>query len=131
MSGEGEPQVPPVVAPVIEAGTELTAPVIDHTEKITRIEERQAQHEERLMRELGELESRLSTARDSEISAIREHIARVESKLEELARPVEQVPETVEDTAVELAEPEVESSPAPPEKVRRGIRHRKRARRKG
>ena len=131
MSGEGEPQVPPVVAPVIEAGTELTAPVIDHTEKITRIEERQAQHEERLMRELGELESRLSTAREGEISSIREQISRLEAKMEEMVRPPVQAAEEVPETAVELAEPELEPSPAPPEKVRRGLRHRRRARRKG
>ena len=124
--GEHEHEAPAVITPVVETESKLTAPLIDHEGKITRIEERQAQHEERLMRELGELESRLSTARESELSSIREQIAHVESRLEELViKPAEQVPET----AVELAEPELEPSPAPPEKVRRGMRHRKRARR--
>lgn len=127
--GEGEhthEQVP-VIAPVVSTGDALVAPVVDHAAKIAEIEQKQAQHEEKLFRELGELESRLRNASGDELRMLAERIAGVESKLEAAAmETVETVPD-----AVELAAPEVENSPAPPEKERRGLRHRRRARRKG
>ena len=113
--------IPPVVAPVIDTGNELVAPVVDHTEKITRIEERQAQHQEEMIRQLGELESRLVTATSGQIAGIEEKIARLESKLAEST--------PVPDESVELTLPDVETSPAPPEKIRQGLRHRRKARR--
>ncbi len=125
---EHEPQVP-VITPVIEAGEkELVAPVIDHTEKITRIEERQSRHEEDILRQIGELESRLSEASQSQANSIYERIAGLEGKLENLvekAPPEAPIPESVE-----LTLPDVETSPAPPEKMRQGLSHRRKAKRK-
>ena len=125
-TGEGgdPPVVPPVVAPVIDTGNELVAPVVDHTEKITRIEERQAQHQEEMMRELRGLEDRLVTATGSQVAAIEERMARLETRIEAAASP-DPVPESVE-----LTLPEVEASPAPPEKIRQGLSHRRKAKRK-
>jgi hypothetical protein len=126
---EGTIEIPdpvtPVVNPIINAGEELTQPVIDHTEKITRIEERQAQHEVELLRQLTELEGRLQTATASQAQAIEERMARIEAKLEETAAaPIEAIPE-----AVDFDVPPIEESPAPPEKVKRGVRARRKAKR--
>jgi hypothetical protein len=130
--GEGEHEhndTPPVIAPVIDAGNELVAPVIDHAEKITHLEERQSQQEEAFYRRLSELQQELTTATGSQVAAIEERMAGIERKLEEMATPPAEAIEDVPDEAVEFAEPEVESSPAPPEKVRKGLRHRRKARR--
>lgn len=128
---EHEPEVPQVITPVVETESKLTEPLIDHASKIAHIEERQSQHEVELVRQLGDLESRLQTATASQASAIEERIARIETRLEEMAAaattPVEEVEELPD--AVEFGEPEVEQSPAPPEKMARGIRARRKARR--
>lgn len=123
--GDEEIQVPPVVTPVVETESKLTEPLIDHAGKIAHIEERQAHHEQELLRQISDLESRLANATGSQISAIEARIAGLESKLEEAAKPVEEAP----DDAVEFSVPDVEQSPEPPEKVRRGLRHRRKARR--
>lgn len=117
--------VPPVVAPVIDTGNELVAPVVDHTEKITRIEERQAQHQEEMLRELRGLEERLVTATGSQVGALEERIVKLEGQIAAAAAPV------VPDESVELTLPDVETSPAPPERIRQGLRHRRKERRKG
>lgn len=128
--GEGEHthETPPpaVVAPVIDTGNELVAPVVDHAEKITRIEERQAQHQEEMFRELRGLEERLVTATGSQISRIEERISQVEGRIAAQAEGA-----GVPDESVELTLPEVEASPAPPEKIRQGMSHRRKAKRKG
>ena len=124
-SHEPEVHVPPVVAPVVNTGDALVAPVVDHAAKIAEIEQKQAQHEEKLFRELGELESRLRSASGDELRMLTERIAGIESKLEAASS---EALETVPD-AVELATPKVEASPKPPEKERRGLRHRRKARR--
>lgn len=125
MEGEHEHEHEPtqVITPVVETESKLTAPLIDHEGKITRIEERQAQHQEEMIRQLGELESRLVTATSGQIAGIEEKIARLESKLAEST--------PVPDESVELTLPDVETSPAPPEKIRQGLRHRRKERRKG
>lgn len=125
---ETAPQTPPVVAPVIDTGNELVAPVVDHTEKITRIEERQAQMQEERFREMRELEERLQSASASQVQGIMERIAALEAKIEAASASAEAEPEGA---GVELELPDVETSPAPPEKVRQGLRHRRKARRKG
>lgn len=120
-------ETPPVIAPVIDTGNELLQPVIDHTQRITEIEQRQARAAEETIQQIAQLEERLANASGNQFNEISERIARLESRLEEQIKPVEEIPED----GVELAMPEVEASPAPPEKVRRGLRHRRRARRKG
>lgn len=122
--------IPPVVAPVINTGDELTKPIIDHTEKITRIEERQAQHEEKLFRELSELESRVQNASQEKAEELYRRISEIEAKIEALATKPVEVAEEAPGEAVEFVEPVVESSPAPPENIRKGLRHRRRARKK-
>lgn len=119
----------PVIQPVVETGQQLVQPVVDHTEKITRIEERQAQQEEKLSRQLFELEDRLANASGERARQLEEKIAGLEAKLAEQATAPVEATEQAPTDAVELAAPEVEASPAPPEKLRKGMRHRKRARR--
>ena len=120
--------VPPIVAPVVHAGEDLTDPVIQHTERITRIEEQQAQQQERMIRELGDLESRLRNATQEEAQSLYRRIDALEEKITALAtKPVEEVEEAPGE-AVEFVEPAVEPSPAPPEKERRGLRYRRKAR---
>jgi len=130
MQGEHEHEIippVPIVQPVVEtANDELVAPVIDHAEKITRIEERQSQHQVEMMRQLGELESRLVTATGSQVGALEQRIADLEGKIAANAENV-----GVPDESIELELPEVETSPAPPEKMKQGMRHRRKARRKG
>ncbi|SRR6266567_1403335 len=110
----------PVVTPVVDTSDHLVAPVVDHTEKITRIEERQAQHQEELVRQLAALEERLQTASGAQVARLEEKIATLEGKLAQEAAPPE---------SVELELPEVETSPAPPEKIRQGLRHRRKSKR--
>lgn len=131
MQGEHEhdalPPVP-IVQPVLEtANDELVAPVIDHAEKITRIEERQAQHQVELARQLVELEERLRTASGSQIDSLMQRIAGLEDKIAASAEENVGVP----DESIELELPEVEASPAPPEKIKQGLRHRRKAKKKG
>lgn len=128
MEGEGDP-TQQIVTPVIETESHLTEPLIDHAGKIAHIEERQSQHELELVRQLGDLETRLQTAQGSQVSAISERIAALETKIEALAAPPVEETEDLPDEAVEFTEPEVETSPAPPEKLRKGLRHRRKARR--
>jgi hypothetical protein len=117
-----EPTVP-IVTPVVDTGErELIDPVINLTERATRIEEQQARHQEELVRQLGELETRLANASSSQVDSLRERIASLEAKLEAATPP--DVPESVE-----LTVPDIEASPAPPEKERRGLRHRRKAKR--
>ncbi|SRR6266566_1832982 len=113
--------VTPVVTPVVETGNELVAPVVDHAERVTRIEERQAQHQEEMLRQIGELETRLQNASGEQVTRLEARIAELEGRLEREAAPPE---------SVELELPDVETSPAPPEKIRQGLRHRRKERRK-
>ncbi len=129
MEGEHEhTQTPPVITPVIDAGSELVAPVVDHTEKITRIEERQAQHQEEMVRQLAGLEERLVTATSSQVAGIEERIVKLEEKI--AASAAASAEEIVPDS-VDMNLPDVEASPAPPEKMRQGLSHRRKAKRKG
>lgn len=131
MEGEHEhtPETPQVIAPVIDTGNELIAPVVDHTEKLTRLEERQQQQESDFYRRISETEEQLRQAIEAGGQGMSERISALESKLEALlTKAEEEAPEEVPD-AVEFGEPEVEQSPAPPEKMPRGIRARRKARR--
>jgi len=116
------PDPAPVVTPVVETGNELVAPVVDHAERVTRIEERQAQHQEEMFRELRALEERLQTASSSQVQGLMDRISHLEGKIETETH--------IPDESVELTLPDVETSPAPPEKIRQGLRHRRKERRK-
>lgn len=115
---EHTPAPAPVTA-VVDAGSELTQPIVDHTEKITRLEER--------FREMRELEERLLNATASQAQGLQERMAALEAKMEAAATETAEVPEA----GVDVVLPEVEDSPAPPEKMKQGMRHRRKARRKG
>ena len=123
------PTIPQVVTPVVETESQLTAPLIDHATRVTRVEERQAQHREEMIRQLAQLEERMATAASSQVESLRERIAGLEAKIAASAEKVETVvtPDAVELTTL----PDVAPSPEPPEKLRQGMRHRRKAKRKG
>lgn len=118
---------------------ELVQPVIDHTEKITRLEERQTQQEAELYRRLSETESQLRQAIEEGGRGASERIATLEEKLEGLLAKIEAAaapapaPEApaAPPGGVDFEVPAIEESPAPPEKVQRGIRARRKQRREG
>ena len=118
-----------ITTPVVETESRLTQPVIDHAEKIADLGNRQGQYEERLTRELSELENRLQNATGERERLLQERIASIEARLEAAAEtPVEETVaaggETVEG-AQELVAPEVETQPKP-KKRRIGSRRRRR-----
>lgn len=118
-----------ITTPVVETESRLTQPVIDHAEKIAELGNRQGQYEERLTRELSDLESRLQNATGERERLLQERIAGIEAKLEAAVEtPVEETAqaggETVEG-AQELVAPEVETQPKP-KKRRIGSRRRRR-----
>lgn len=129
--GEHEHQTPQVITPVVETESKLTEPLIDHASKIAHIEERQSQHELELVRQLGDLEGRLQTATTSQAAAIEDRIARIESRLEEIASAATKPVEEELPGGVEFEVPEIEDSPEPPQKVRKGIQARRKNRRGG
>lgn len=126
----GDDNVAPPVTTVVEGGKELTAPVVEHTERITRIEEHQAQQEEKLYRDLQSLREELANASSEQISGIHSRMDAIETKLSELlAKSTEEV-EEVPEGAVEMVTPEVQVNPEPPEKQRQSRRFKRKARRK-
>lgn len=122
MEGEHQHEQVPVIQPVIDTGEkELIDPVLNLTERTTRVEERQAQHQQEMLRQLQDLEGRLVTATGSQVGALEHRIATLEGKIERQA--------DIPDETVELTLPDVETSPAPPEKMRQGLIHRRKAKR--
>lgn len=131
MEGEHEhtPEIPAVVAPVIDTGNELVAPVIDHTEKLAQLEAKTNQQESDFYRRISETEDQLRQAIEAGGQGMSERITALESKLEALLAKAEEVPEEELPNAVDFEVPPIEDSPAPPEKMPRGIRARRKARR--
>lgn len=121
-----EQEPPQIITPVVETESKLTAPLIDHEGKITRIEERQGQLQEENARQLASLEERLVTATGSQVGALETRIAELEAKMQAQAEQAPPEPE-----AVDLTLPDVENSPEPPEKIRQSMRERRKTRRKG
>lgn len=119
------PTIPQVVTPVVETESQLTAPLIDHATRVTRVEERQAQHQQEMLRQLEQLEERMATAASSQVESLRERIAGLEEKIAANAIVAEKIPDAVELTTL----PDVAPSPEPPEKMRSGMRHRRKAKR--
>lgn len=116
-------------------GDELIDPVIQHTERITKLEGGLTQTEERLNTQLIDTERRLREAIDANaaqetIRSLENRIVSLEAKLEEMATHPVETTETVPAQAATLVIPEVEETPAPPEKERRSIRHKRRGKRK-
>lgn len=112
-----EEEIPaaPVQTVVQQPAQELTAPVIDHADRLARIEERQARHEEELGRRLMEVEDRVTTGVNTRLSSIEERLSAALTP----PPPPEPVAEIEEE--VEVARHKSED--------RRGIRGRRKARR--
>lgn len=112
---------------------ELIAPVVDHTEKITRLEEKQTQYEEAIQRRIADLESQLRQAIEEGGRGAQERINSLEERINALLDKLEQAstpePEPEPEQGLEFnAPPIVEESPAPPEKVLKGRRAKRRDR---
>lgn len=131
-NSNGEQPAPaalPIVQPVIEAGSAVVQPVVDHAAKIAAIEERESQRQVEHARELAELEERLRSATGNQLDSILERIGKIEEAQAASAQAAAE--EIADKEGVELAIPEVENSPAPPERIRQGMRHRRKARKAG
>ena len=119
--GSSPPPAPAPTTIVQDAPDELVAPVVDHAERLTRLEERQTQHEIDIGRRLDEAESRINESVSARLSALEEAArAAAAAAAEAAAAPPEEAEELVED--------EVEVPHVAPEK-KRGIRNRRKARR--
>lgn len=117
---------------------EVVQPVVNHAEKIGHIEERMSTYETRLIDEMARLQGSLAQqieeggrGASERISAIEERLAVLAEKLEKAAEPEpepqgEQVP--AGDGTVHVDAVETEDSPAPPEKIKRGVRARRKTR---
>lgn len=111
----------PAATVVHNEGSDLVQPVVDHAERLTRLEERQARHEEEVARRLAETESRVNESVSARLSALEEATRAAAAAAAEAAVAP---PEEVE----ELAEDEVEVPRVHTEKPR-GIHGRRKARR--
>lgn len=117
-----------------DTGDTLVSPVLQHTERLTNLERDLPQTEERLNKKIVETEAQLreaiqANAAQKTIEELTQRILTLESKLEEKATHPVETTEAAPAGAVEFVAPEVEESPTPPEKERRSIRHRRKARR--
>ena len=120
---EEKPEETPAPAATVvhNESSDLTQPVVDHAERLARLEERYVQHEIDIGRRLDEMESRVNESVNARLAAVEEAArAAAESAAEAVAEP----PEEVE----ELAEDEIEVPRVAPEK-RKGLRARRKARR--
>jgi hypothetical protein len=132
MEGEHTHEIPPVpiVTPIVNTGSELVQPVVDHAAKITEIEGRQSAQEDRLMSQIGEVRSDIarmieesSTGWQGRVSALEDKLAALLDKSEALtAPPVEAAVET----AAEAPEVAVETPAKVVRYIRRGCRRVKR-----
>lgn len=121
----GGSETPPASTPqtIVQSGgsDELVQPVVDHAERLTRMEERQARQEEEHARQLYEMESRINESVSARLSALEEAArAAAEAAAEAAAAPPEEAAATLEE--------EVEVPHVAPEKPR-GMRRRRKARR--
>lgn len=135
-------QTPPQQV-VKDTGAELIDPVVDHAERLTKVEGNLTHTEERLNRQIVETETQLRQALEasggdvtSRINSLMDKLGALEEKVNALAvHPVKTGEEgagavvAVPGEAVTLVTPPVEDSPSPPEKERRSIRHRRKNRR--
>jgi hypothetical protein len=102
---------------IVQAPQELTQPVIDHAERIARIEQQQAEHAVRFAEAIAAAESRLREEMASRLAAAEAAAARA-------AEAAKEPPEEVAD----LVEEEVEV-PHVVKETPRGIRGRRKAKR--
>lgn len=117
-----------------DTGDTLVSPVLQHTERLTNLERDLPQAEERLNKKLLETEAQLreaiqANAAQKTIEELTQRVLSLESKLEATATQTARATEAAPSGAVDFVAPEVEESPTPPEKERRSIRHRRKARR--
>lgn len=116
--------VQPIVTPVEHTGGELVEPVVDIASRVGTIEEKQKNHELELLRQIGDLETRLGSAYNDRFDGVGSTINDLERRLAEMETRAQ---ETVE-TPVAATLANVDMPPAPKEK-RRGIRGKRKSRR--
>lgn len=104
------PPTIPLVTPVVNTGSELVQPVVDHGAKIATLEEKQSQYEDKLFSEISSVRSDLYSAIENSTSGWSERIAGLESRLEELLAKAAEIP--AEETGGGPPDVEVEQ-PAP------------------
>lgn len=136
-------QTPQPVQQVQSTGEALIDPVVEHAERLTRVEGNLTQTEERLNRQVLETEGALRKAIEESGGAATERVNTLMSRLETLEEKLNAMAvhpvKTSEETAVVAAQPvegavtfvtpPIEESPAPPERERRSIRHKRKNRR--
>lgn len=112
----------------MEENTELVAPVVDHAEKIARMEEREAAREAELNRSLESLRNDLFTRVDETSNGTSERLSALEARIKALlTKPEpEQVEEQAEEVLAQAEEFNVPAEQAPKEQKRKGIRNRRR-----
>lgn len=114
-----------IVTPVVETESKLVEPVLNHAVKISALEERHARHEERLTRELSDLEARVASATGERERVLQERITAIEARLEEASQAGEQATEQAVEGAAEFVAPDVEETPAAEKRRRIGSRKRR------
>lgn len=107
---------PPIAVPPVET-PQVVQPVIDHAEKIGRLDEKLGQQERNLLEQIGQVRSDLFQAIEEGGRGTTERIAALEDKLATLLAKEERVEEAAPLPTPEQAEVQV----APPEKQYRYV----------
>lgn len=136
--------IPDATTTVVDTGGAALQPLVEHTERITKIEQEAIAREERLNSAIAstrdELMQALDSARTEQAAALQDKLTRLEelqTKLEDLltrsAPPAEPVPPTgipaTPVTPVPAPEPEIEPPPTKADERPKGTRGRRHARR--
>ena len=127
----------PNVNIIPDTGKELIAPLNEHTERITRIEETQARKETEFIESLNKVREDLFQAIEESRKGMDErlqerinHLEALEARLEEKLASHVPEPPPIPTTPVPIPEPPIVPPPPPPPPPPRGIRGRRHARRK-
>ncbi len=120
---EADKGTPPVTIPVVTPNQEaVTDHTIQHAEKISALEGKVSQQEQDFYRRLSEAETQLRTAIEEGGRGAQERITELENKIAAMTAPP---PVETPPPGVPFEVPEVERTPASPERMSRGIRARR------
>lgn len=117
---------------IVQTGAELVQPLVDHAEKITRLENEVAKYDVELARRIGSLRDEITQEMNSRMTGHNERIDALAKRLDDLLALAEEVPEEVVEAPEEVAEtvvPEV-VEPKPeqkPENAPKGMLARRKA----
>jgi|ERR1700738_260461 len=124
----------PVVTPVVQDVSHGVEHIVDvaHEGRITKVEERQAQHEEALMRQLNDLRASIMQDVEASTGQARQLAESALERVTALSAKVETdvVPEKINEDASGAADfvvPDIETTPDPPR--RKGLRERRKRKR--